>query len=65
MSPNNPFASQHFDFNSDNAAGIHPAILQAIQDCNSGFASPCGVDVLTDTIDDDSLLTGQLANKTT
>jgi threonine aldolase len=37
-------ASLVFTFASDNAAGVHPRILQAINACNAGFAPPYGGD---------------------
>jgi threonine aldolase len=40
-----------FDFQSDNASGIHPAILEALAAANSGKVPPYGADALSRQLD--------------
>ncbi|MDE0245045.1 MAG: beta-eliminating lyase-related protein [Gammaproteobacteria bacterium] len=44
-------ASEGFDFYSDNAAGVHPRILEALVACNRGFVPPYGMERFTRRID--------------
>ena len=43
--------SEGFDFNSDNAAGVDPRILDALGACNSGFVPPYGMERFSKHVD--------------
>jgi threonine aldolase len=43
-------SASKFDFHSDNASGIHPAIVESLLASNSGFTEPYGSDPLTDQV---------------
>jgi threonine aldolase len=40
-----------YDFASDNAAVVHPRIMAAIADCNTGYAPPYGADEISGRLD--------------
>ena len=42
--------TQRKSFGSDNHAGVHPAVLRAIVDANSGDALPYGTDAHTEQV---------------